>query len=341
MKEKIFGKQIVLVITIIAILTLGLELHSVIIFPRIEMWNWNALKKIDSSKEEFSFAVFGDNKNSITTFNRIISSINNDKDLLFAIDDGDLVFDGEKEKFRFFIHQIKKFRIPLLTVIGNHEVRENGRANYYDLFGPFYYSFHIGKSYFIVLDDGNERDIDPWQTNWLREELEKSKNYSHLFVFMHVPLYDPRKGEYKKGHSLSNISIAKKLNTLFDKYNVTMLFASHIHGYFKGVWGKTPYIITGGAGAELFGTDPRHYFYHYIKVTIGKEGVKYKIVKFKSPQFRSINRIFYMAWIYLYAFFSIHFLDIVIILAFLYLGWYIVFIRKKWLILNIGKTEKK
>ncbi len=335
MKEKLFQKRIVTITFIIAIITIGLKIYAVITFPSVQMWNWQMLKKIDRTKKEFTFIVLGDNKNSITTFNRIIRAINREKDILFVIDDGDLVFDGEKEKFRFFIHQIKRLRVPILTVIGNHELREEGRANYYDLFSPFYYSFNIGASYFIILDDANEKDIDPWQMEWLKKELEKSKKFKNLFIFMHVPLYDPRKGNYKKGHSLSNTEFAKRLNHLFDEYDVTMLFTSHIHGYFKGVWGETPYIITGGAGAELFGTDPKHYFYHYIKVRVKNNSVTYNVVKFKSPKFKIINRLFYMIWIYIYAFFSIHFLDIIIVLAFFYLGWYIVFIQKKWLILNI------
>ncbi len=335
MKEKLFHKYFVIIILFIVIIASSIKLYAIFTFPHIRMWNWQMLKKIDKTKEEFSFIVLGDNKNSITSFNKMINAINKEKDVLFVIDDGDLVFDGEKEKFRFFIHQIDQLKTPILTVLGNHELREKGRANYYNLFGPFYYSFTIGKSYFIILDDANEKDIDPWQMIWLEKELEKSKKFKNLFIFMHVPLYDPRKGNYKKGHSLSDIECAKRLNALFDKYEVTMLFTSHIHGYFKGVWGKTSYIITGGAGAELFGKDPNHYFYHYIKVEVKKNGVNYKVVKFKSPKFKTINRLFYMAWIYIYAFFSIHFLDIIIVLALFYLGWYIVFIWKKWLILNI------
>jgi len=68
------------------------------------------------------------------------------------------VQDGRKEKFRFFINQIKQLNKPLLTAIGNHELRKNGRANYYELFGRFYYSFHIGNAYFIVLDDANQKN---------------------------------------------------------------------------------------------------------------------------------------------------------------------------------------
>lgn len=131
--------------------------------------------------------VFGDNKNSIGTFKNLIKKVNNEE-ALFAIDVGDLVYDGEKEKYRFFINQIKKFRIPLFTAIGNHEIRENGRGNYYDLFGLFYYSFAVGNSHFIILDDANEKNIDPWQMEWLKKELQKAQNYKYRFVFMHVPL---------------------------------------------------------------------------------------------------------------------------------------------------------
>lgn len=55
---------------------------------------------------------------------------------------------------------------------------------------------------------------------------------------------------------MKDLDFAKKLNRLFDENNVTMLFVSHIHGYYRGVWGRTPYIMTGGAGAELAGSDP-------------------------------------------------------------------------------------
>lgn len=253
----------------------------------------------------------------------------NKENVMFAIDVGDLVYDGEKEKFRFFISQIRKLNKPLLTAIGNHELREGGRTNYYEMFGRFYYSFTIGNNYFIILDDANEKNLDPWQIYWLENELQKSQGYKHRFVFMHVPLYDPRKGEYEIGHSLKNLSFAKNLNALFDKYDVTMLFVSHIHGYYRGVWGKTPYIITGGAGAELSGSNSQHYFYHYVKVNIWDNGVKYEIVRLKSPDFELIDRWIHDAWIYVYAFFAIHFLDLIMILALIYLGFYIVFIKRK------------
>jgi len=295
---------------------------------------------IDDLKTNFSFAVFGDNKNSARTFENLISKLNDDN-ILFAIDDGDLVYDGENEKFRFFLNQVKDLNKPLLTVFGNHEAREKGRAEYYDLFGLFYYSFNVGNNYFIILDDSNEKDLNDEQLAWLKNELKISQSYKNRFVFMHVPLYDPRKGEYKKGHSLDDLSFAKDLNNLFDENNVTLLFVSHIHGYYNGTWGRTPYIITGGGGAELAGSDSKHYFYHYIRVNIDNNSMKYDVIKLKSPDFELFDRWTHDAWIYIYAFLSIHFIDTLLVLALIYLITYNLFVKTKLLTFNFkrGKSD--
>ena len=144
---------------------------------------------------------------------------------------------------------------------------------------------------------------------------------------MHVPLFDPRKSQ-QPGHSLDDVKFAKRLNRIFDQYSVTMVFASHIHGYYRGIWSKTPYIITGGAGAEMSRTDPQHYFYHYIKVNLTNEGVKYQVVKLKSPDFEFVDRLIHDIWIYISSFFVIHFLDSILILS---LGYLIFFIAVKFI----------
>jgi len=317
MKKYLFNKFISCIVILTLIVSVGIKLYSVFTFPEIEDWNYKQIKKIDETHNSYSFAVFGDNRNSITTFNNLIHKLNKDS-IIFAIDVGDLVEDGEKEKFRFFINQIKKVNKPFLTVIGNHELRENGRANYYQMFGRFYYSFTVGKSYFIILDDANEKRLDLWQLDWLKKELKKSQSYKYRFVFMHVPLYDPRKGGDKKGHSLKDVTFARYLNKLFDKYHVSMLFCSHIHGYYKGYWQNTPFIITGGAGAKLAGTDPSHYFYHYIKVNISEQGVQYEVVRLNTPDFELIDRLLHDTGMFIYAFIAIHF-DIIIIIGCIYI----------------------
>ena len=333
---KVFNKYLITTFILLLLFASGIKLYSILTEPNISDRNYHQLQKIDKSKNNFSFAVFWDNKNSTEVFNNLISKLNKEN-ILFTIDNGDLVYDGENAKFSFFFNQIKYLNKPLLTVFGNHEAKDKGRVAYYNLFGPFYYSFTVGNNYFIILDDANEKRLDDEQYVWLKNELKKSQKYKNRFVFMHVPLYDPRKGNYKKGHSLKDLKFVKKLNKLFDENNVTMLFVSHIHAYFQGIWWKTPYIISGWAGVDLAGTDSKssktkHYFYHYIKVTIDKNWVHYKVIKLNSSFFEPLDRIINDIWVYIYAFFASNFIEALLILSLLYLSIYVISLKWNWII---------
>jgi 3',5'-cyclic AMP phosphodiesterase CpdA len=261
------------------------------VFAFATSYNNLMIKKIEAQNNndnKFSFAVMGDNRDGDYIFTKIIKSINKDNSIKFVINNGDLVPDGYKKEFKNYLAKIKTSNKPFLSIIGNHEIPwYDGKTNYEKVFGKTYFSFVFKNSYFIILDDSNEKGLDKVQKTWLKNELKKSQTYQNRFVFFHVPLYDPRKGEYKKGHSLKSKKNAKELNDIFDKYNVTMIFASHIHSYFRGVWHKTPFIITGGAGAPL----KKHGFYHYIKVEVNAKNVKYKIIKIKAKPLGFINKI--------------------------------------------------
>jgi len=276
-------------------------------------WIANNLQKIRVKRpNDFYFAVFGDNKNSGATFDTLLKMENRDPDIAFGIDVGDLVFDGEREKYRYFIKQVRNnSSLPFLTAIGNHELLEKGRGLYYNILGPFYYSFRIGRNYFIVLDDANEIGLDQWQRKWLEKELKKAQNYNTRLVFMHVPLFDPRD---KKHHHCLPKDSAKSLLTLFQKYHVTHIFASHIHGYFTGQWGGIPYTITGGAGAELVGTSPEHYFYHYLKVHVKEGRIDIYVQHIPSPDYEWLDRLGSALWLYLCAFIRFHGIELALFL---------------------------
>jgi len=306
-------------------------------------WNFHQLQHIPREGDKFSFAVMGDNKNSFSTFPAILRDLDSKTgQLTFAIDMGDLVFDGEQEKYRVFYNQIKNEKLPFLVALGNHDIREEGRAVYYDTFGLFYYSFAVGNSYFIVLDDANMVRLDTPQMMWLKQQLAESKSYSHVFVFLHVPLLAP--GEdlpnplttgpgkelvrlVKYHPSLADKQQVNELLTLFHKYHVTRVFASHIHGYFTGDWAGVPYTITGGAGAELIGTDPEHYFYHYITVHVNGDQVTTSIVHFPTPPAEFWDRLVHTAALYTRSFLvtngpNIGFIALLALFAYLlYLVW--------------------
>ncbi len=234
------------------------------------------IKNIKNTNKTFSFAVYGDNRGRDDILLSIINSVNSDKEILFSINNGDLVSDGLKYQFKHYLSIIKESKKPIISIIGNHGIGlfEND-TNYKKIFGKTHFTFSFQNSYFIIIDDADDEAVSLKELSWLKGELDKSKKYTNKFIFMHIPLYDPRKGDYKKGHSLGNSKQVRLLNNLFDKYNVTMLFCSHIHSYYHGFWHKTPYIISGGAGAPL----KKKGFFHYIKITINKSSIKYKVIK--------------------------------------------------------------
>jgi 3',5'-cyclic AMP phosphodiesterase CpdA len=281
------------VVFIIAITFIKLNYDET--FPEIEDWNQDQLDEIDTSQEEFSFAVYGDNRGSHDVFETLLSDIDDDPDILFAMNLGDLVDSGLKENWRLFIEQIQEVETPTLMVPGNHDIQNDGGANYRKFFGPMFYSFTVGNTYFITLDSSTA-DLDDEQKTWLESELVASSSYDHRFVALHHPLYDPRGGEEcAVGYSLGE-ELADELEDLFAANNVSMVLAGHIHAYYEGRCGGVPYIITGGAGAPLDGVDPEHDFYHWIKVTVTEEGFTTEVMKVEPPE-SDVLEFFNVLWV--------------------------------------------
>jgi hypothetical protein len=251
----------------------------------IHNWNQKELSRISvADSNDYSFAVMGDNKGNRSVFEPLLHDLATDKEIAFAIDDGDLVDGGTIGHYRCFLNQVREIlTIPFLVAIGNHDLNGNGsNKNYQDVFGPTYYSFQVGQGYFIVLDAVTEAGFDKVERQWLEQELQRGQTVKARFVFMHVPVFDPRGGAFHK--SLPDKD-QKDLLGLFRRYKVTHLFASHLHGYFSGVQAGVPYTITGGAGGSLQGKDPEHFFYHYVKVNVknGKADVTIRRIDAANP----------------------------------------------------------
>ena len=244
--------------------------------------NYKHLSEINKNKTNFCFAVVGDSRDNPEVFDKIINSINRDENVSFTIILGDFVNNGNPVNFLWFIFHSSKFKKPWLTVVGNHELLFGSKFFYESFFGKSYYAFSSGKSYFIILDVSKEKEgMDSKQKQWLINELNKSSEFKHRFVFFHIPLHDPRFGNETQGHSLKNREDIEYLLHAFKMYNVSFIFTSHIHGYFNGSWNGIPYVITGGGGAPLHG-EGNNYFYHWIKFCIDKEKTYFDVIKIQS-----------------------------------------------------------
>jgi predicted phosphodiesterase len=249
-----------------------------------KQWNQENLAKVQSAAAEpVTFAVMGDSGGNPLVFGGLLKKVDRDSALAFVIHLGDMVREAGLEQYQTFFTVVRQnLHKPLLAVVGNHELTGDRELNlFHPMFGPDYYAFQIGQNYFIVINDAAEQEgMSQAQLSWLEAELQKSQNYKTRMVFCHIPLYDPRNVD--KPHALKPEEAAK-LSALFKKYNVTHVFAGHIHSYYAGDWKGLPYTITGGAGAPLVGTDPQHAFYHYLKVSLQGDQVQIQVAPLAEP----------------------------------------------------------
>jgi 3',5'-cyclic AMP phosphodiesterase CpdA len=254
-------------------------------------WNRANLARITPPPgKPLSFAVFGDCRGGGPVFESLLRQIDQDPDLAFAMVLGDLVDESDLEDYRTFFRQVRaNLGLPLLAAPGNHELKGQGLGLYRAIFGPAYYAFQLQDHYFIMVNDADyKKGLDPSQRRWLEEELQKSQAAASRLVCLHIPLFDPREG-YQ--HCLPE-ELGLPLARLFKQYRVTHIFAGHIHGYFTGQWLGIPYTVSGGGGARLNGTDPEHYFFHFLKVTVSGDQVRVQVRRVRGLRAEKARPLF-------------------------------------------------
>ncbi|HVJ49525.1 metallophosphoesterase family protein [Desulfitobacterium sp.] len=308
----------------------SVEAHTVLLLVNLSSGQQKTIQVALKEQPNPEFVILGDNRNGYQTFSQIIDQINA-IDPAFTIDNGDLVFGGEPNKYRLFYETVSKLQVPLYTTLGNHDIRENGRAIYTELFGPGYYSFDYQNIHFAFLDSSRgwteKRSIPEEQYQWLEKDLEKAQG-KRIFVVTHIPPTDPRaktepnqypqmsesqkagpiKEEISKLSGTSNLDHAfpdkeeaKRFESLMTKYKVDTVFLSHIHAYFSFVKDDVRYIISGGAGAELLTKDS---YYHFIRVKVTDKENYLEVVELPSPPNVIVDRYLAAAQMFVRAIFK-------------------------------------
>lgn len=274
LKSRFLGLLILLVLAAVSQAAAGLPARQ---------FNADNLARVEQlSANPLTFAVFGDSRDHSGVFPLLLKGVSQDKEVAFAIHLGDLVRNGRLEEYAAFFEEIKELGpLPLLTVVGNHELNGDGFRLFREIFGPVNFSFRVGETAFLVLNNAAKEGLGEAEWIWLREELAKARSASRRLVFLHVPLFDPRR-DRAKPHAMPEIP-ARRLLSLFKEYQVSHVFAGHIHGYYAGEWEGIPYTISGGAGVPLAGSDPRHYFFHYVKVRLAAGDMRLEVKPITPP----------------------------------------------------------
>jgi predicted phosphodiesterase len=155
---------------------------------------------------------------------------------------GDLTA-GTKEDYDIFeSHLPFQDSLPILPIIGNHDLFNNCWEEFYKRFGSSSYLFTVktpeGTDLFICLDTGSGT-LGSKQLEWMTFVLQTMRpEYRHCIVFTHNNFFQVR-------HTLGSPLMVEELNVLFDlftKYNVEMVITGHDHEKDVKVFGKTTYI---------------------------------------------------------------------------------------------------
>jgi len=239
------------------------------------------LAKLRAHKGPYTFVVFGDNRSGDRIYKTLIDlALKRNPD--FSVNTGDeITTPGNRDQWANFWRNSEEIKLPYFLTIGNHDVDDKKSEAVWkeevDLPGnEIYYSWTVGKSLFVVLDtyeQGREYKIEGEQLVWLKNTLNPQK-YDHQFVFMHAPMY-LNEGSTHLGSSIDKYpDLRDRLQKLFEEKKVTIVFAGHEHSYQKrkvdGVW----HIVTGGAGAKLYGKT----FSHFVLIRVDGPRVEVKVV---------------------------------------------------------------
>ncbi len=117
----------------------------------------------------------------------------------FGVGCGDMMFD-DLSLFPEYERAVTRMGVPFFQVIGNHDLdllarsNEIASADFFERFGPTYYSFNVGAVHYIVLDDvmwhgsGYIGYVDEAQLEWLEADLKLVERGRPIVVFTHIPL---------------------------------------------------------------------------------------------------------------------------------------------------------
>jgi Calcineurin-like phosphoesterase len=113
---------------------------------------------------------------------------------------------------------------------------------------PFYYTFEQ-KGIFYLVWDASTANIPSSQIAWAERSLAAAQSARLRMVLGHLPLHGISVGRERAGDYLDQ---AKRLQGIFERYNVSTYISGHDHAYYPGRVGKLQTLQCGllGSGAR-------------------------------------------------------------------------------------------
>lgn len=247
----------------------------------------------------FSFIVLGDNHsglvfNDAATLKEIWHINREDRfrktPLDFVLIAGDVTLDGKRSHFRAYKKMQELIKYPVITAVGNHD----DRKLFEEFCGKKEFAFSDRNSYFIVLDN-EAGELTEEQFRWLKEQLEKGREFEHTFIAMHKAPFDPCQQDW---YNMDNSPWAYRFRKLCAEYDVDIVFAGHRHMFKHERFDDVDYIVTGGGGMLVEIPEADGGYLHYVRVMVNHDYVTYEVRKISPPFWEYVTYYFWKEAVY-------------------------------------------
>lgn len=228
-----------------------------------------------ADSRHFTFAAVGDlhvGSRDTSRLQRILSAAAAEGDAFVALL-GDIVDKGGRDDFLAVQSAITAggFDGKAFPMLGNHDIFNDGWANYKTVFGPNYYKFVVGNSTFFALDTA-DGTLGEEQLEWLEQELAGTPTENIFFLSHYLPVI-PGQRTYLK---LADQSEALLLMKLALNKSVDAWLGAHYHSYIQESIDGVKYIVAGGGGERRMAPVSDYFF---VQVTVDGNDVSARMVK--------------------------------------------------------------
>ncbi|MFP4252078.1 MAG: glycosyltransferase [Guyparkeria sp.] len=265
---------------------------------------------------ELHFAVVGNINNSVGLFERKMIPRLNRAGPDFVVSAGNAVSGGGEDKYRALYRTLSHLEMPYLLTVGEKESGAFGSFNFYEHFGPYFFSFRTGGSQFLFLDS-TDPDTYPFQLHWLKEQL-RDPSADHRFVFIGHPLFHTARRSPLDfdDQYLTDATFRDRLHDLFRMHDVDAVFSSNLHLFDQQTRDGVRYVVTGGAGGLVLNDDTS--YYHYVDVTTDDGEVEIAVERLDIGQhqfFKTLESL----WFFIHSLFYVGHLNFLLVLGLLIL----------------------
>ncbi|HOO57299.1 MAG TPA: metallophosphoesterase [bacterium] len=190
----------------------------------------------------------------------------------FVIIGGDSVQVGDPRNFKSFFSAMKKFDMPIVCAIGNHDTSFSDYSDnneWKKRFGKTFFFFDAGPARMIFLDNANHILPDD-EYNFLEKALDTNLK---KFIFMHRP-----PGYLNSKYITPMKDPDNRFAPMIEKGGVTAVMTGHEHHHGHYEKNGIHYIVSGGGGGKL-NTYTDNNYHHIIHVRVGSNEFNFKVIK--------------------------------------------------------------